>query len=85
MGAPIGSNPLSPGDAAKTPKISKPSSPAATEVTLGSNRVKIRKKSSPSLSPRSFGLGTAGGVPTEGDLAQPWVEKTPQSSRESMT
>ena len=60
--------------------MNKPSSPAATEGTPGSNRENTPKKSSPSPSPQSFGLGTAGGVPFGGDSARPRVEKTPQSS-----
>jgi hypothetical protein len=74
--APAGAKPPSSGSMEKTPKPNKPLSPAATEGTPGSNWEKTPKMSSPCPSPQLYGLGAAGGVPTGGESARPWVEKT---------
>jgi hypothetical protein len=68
---PAGPKSPSLGSAENTPKMNKPPRPAATEGSPGSNWEKTQKNCLPSLSPQSYGLGVAGGVPTGGDSGWP--------------
>jgi hypothetical protein len=66
--------------ATKKTQAKKLPSPATTGATSDSDPVGIPKKKTTPPSPQSHGLGTAGGVPTGGDSAQPRGENPPQSS-----